>query len=245
MDIKKTTYPQNLIDDFIKYFEDEIVIDPGNMDIKNGISAAIAMLPDQEQIALTMRYRYLYTLEEVGDHFGVTRERARQIIVRATRKLMLSPRRFLIIQGLEGYIKSQAELRASTLSKIKLREEYNKGYKNGLAVATGEVEDPSITYEPVKVADMQLSVAATNCLLRANFVTLEDVLNADKDAILRIRNLGNKRAGEVAEKLNELGFPGSAWAEFLEYWSKSKMLIDNNISYENIIDFAIDEEDTE
>lgn len=243
MDIKQTTYPQNLIEEFIKYFDEDIEINCNNPDIRNGINAAIAMLSDQDQLALTMRYRYLYTLDEIGNHFGITRERARQIIKRATRNLIVRPRRFLIMQGIEGYINSQAELRASTLSKIKLREEYEKGYANGYAVANGEDEVENISYEPVKVADLQLSVGATNCLLRANYTTLADVLNADKDAILRIRNLGKKRAGEIGQRLSELGFPDSAWSEFIEFWSQAKAPIDTGLSNENFIDFAVDEED--
>lgn len=243
MDIKNTTYPQNLIDEFSKYFDEDIEINCNNADIKNGISAAIAMLSEQDQLALTMRYRYLYTFEEIGNHFGITRERARQIIIRATRNLVVRPRRFLIMQGLEGYINSQAELRANTLTRIRLREEYDKGYANGFAVAKGEDEVVEVSHEPVKVSDMQLSVSTTNCLIRANYTTLVDVLNADKESILRIRNLGNKKAGEVAHKLKELGFPESAWGEFISYWTQEKTPVDTNLSLENFIDFDVDEED--
>jgi RNA polymerase primary sigma factor len=55
------------------------------------IAAALNHLTDRERSVLEMRYGLSdgqpHTLEEVGREFGVTRERVRQIEVKALRKL--------------------------------------------------------------------------------------------------------------------------------------------------------------
>ena len=52
---------------------------------------AVDKLNDREAAILKMRYGLengeAHTLEEVGQHFGITRERVRQIEIKALRKL--------------------------------------------------------------------------------------------------------------------------------------------------------------
>jgi RNA polymerase primary sigma factor len=82
----------SLLGDFI---EDDKV--PGPVDaasrqlLKEQIRSALGVLSDREREVLEMRFGLLdgqdHTLEEVGRHFGVTRERIRQIEAKALRKL--------------------------------------------------------------------------------------------------------------------------------------------------------------
>lgn len=58
-------------------------------EIQHCVRKAVKMLPEREQLALVLRFGFdgqPRTLEEVGVHLGLTRERARQIIVIATKK---------------------------------------------------------------------------------------------------------------------------------------------------------------
>ena len=59
-------------------------------------------LPEREETILRLRYgiggKRAWTLEEVADRFGVTRERIRQLEVRALRK-MRHPRRALHVKS--------------------------------------------------------------------------------------------------------------------------------------------------
>lgn len=59
--------------------------------LKDQIRQALGVLSDREREVLEMRFGLLdgqdHTLEEVGKHFGVTRERIRQIEAKALRKL--------------------------------------------------------------------------------------------------------------------------------------------------------------
>ncbi len=82
----------SLLGDFI---EDDKV--PGPVDaaarqlLKEQVRAALAVLSEREREVLEMRFGLRdgqeHTLEEVGKHFGVTRERIRQIEAKALRKL--------------------------------------------------------------------------------------------------------------------------------------------------------------
>lgn len=77
------------------FIEDENI--PGPVDaaskqlLKEQIRNALGVLSDREREVLQMRFGLLdgqdHTLEEVGKHFGVTRERIRQIEAKALRKL--------------------------------------------------------------------------------------------------------------------------------------------------------------
>ena len=59
--------------------------------LKEQVRGALQVLNDREREVLEMRFGLIdgqyHTLEEVGKHFGVTRERIRQIEAKALRKL--------------------------------------------------------------------------------------------------------------------------------------------------------------
>ena len=66
-----------------------------HINLREQIEAALRTLPERETLVLRMRYGLgdgrEYTLEEVGQHFKLTRERIRQIELKALRALQLSP----------------------------------------------------------------------------------------------------------------------------------------------------------
>ncbi len=82
----------SLLGDFI---EDDKILGPvdaaSRQLLKEQIRAALGVLSDREREVLEMRFGLQdgqdHTLEEVGRHFGVTRERIRQIEAKALRKL--------------------------------------------------------------------------------------------------------------------------------------------------------------
>ena len=62
--------------------------------LREDVAQALTVLMDRERQILEMRFglnrRQPLTLDEIGDHFGLTRERIRQIQVEALRKLRIS-----------------------------------------------------------------------------------------------------------------------------------------------------------
>ncbi len=66
-----------------------------HINLREQIEAALRTLPERETMVLRMRYGLgdgrEYTLEEVGQHFNLTRERIRQIELKALKALQHSP----------------------------------------------------------------------------------------------------------------------------------------------------------
>ena len=79
--------------------EDTTVASPGAAVLAQDLSAhlerAVARLTPKEQTVLRMRFgigeKEPHTLEEIGQHFALTRERIRQIEIRALAKLRQHP----------------------------------------------------------------------------------------------------------------------------------------------------------
>ena len=55
------------------------------------------------------------------------------------------------------------------------------------------------------LAELQLSVRATNCLETENINTVRDLVTRNEDLLLEVRNFGDTTLTEVKEKLDELG----------------------------------------
>ncbi len=57
----------------------------------------------------------------------------------------------------------------------------------------------------LSLAELKLSVRATNCLESENIHTVRDLVARTEDQLLEVRNFGETTLNEVQEKLNELG----------------------------------------
>ena len=222
--IKKTSsYPQNLMDDLNAFTNGEIQVDCSDEDKRMGVFAALATLTEREQYVVMLRYQQFLTLEEIGLRVELTKSRIGQIIQTVYQKLLHPKRYNLYMHGFQGYIDLEANKRADHIIKAQLYEEYRKGYETGYNDAKDGKQSLWDGGCSIAVADLDLSVRAINCLMRANYKTVGDLLAVTTiDEINRIRNLGTRCAGEVAYKLNELGIVGTAWDEFRQYWRINK-----------------------
>ncbi len=57
----------------------------------------------------------------------------------------------------------------------------------------------------MSIEDMDLSVRSSNCLRRANILTVEDLVKKSKDDMLKVKNLGSKSLDEIIKKLQSYG----------------------------------------
>lgn len=225
-------WPYNLLDDLVgakiyghreheEDFWDEIISD----DQMNGLNEALASLTLREQDAIKLYYQDGLNLEESGKHFGVTKERVRQIIAKAVRKLRHPSRLKLIQYGAKG-VKQESECKArkidverqmAELEELE-REIYSRrvladiaekecgsrekrlnehGWKP-YAAADGTIANAS----NIMVEDMELSVRSYNCLKRAGVNNLADLMERmESGGLLRVRNLGHKSIMELCEKV--------------------------------------------
>ena len=66
--------------------------------------------------------------------------------------------------------------------------------------------DPAIESKlNMSLAELKLSVRATNCLESENIHTVRDLVRRTEDQLLEVRNFGETTLNEVQEKLTELG----------------------------------------
>ena len=212
-------YPQNLIS-AINNMSMEANMDYWSIiDIRQGLSIALSTLPEREETMVLLRYKYCVTLEKIGGYYGLSKERARQIINEALQKLAEKSRRRFFEKGLKYYLDSEAELRARNIEESILRNEYNRGYEDGYENCKkiyGITQIPvKLLQEPIERLD--LSVKAFNVLKRAGANTVGDLLTyCEAEDIMRIRNMGKRSVQEIANKLNEYGICNKAWKDFLD-----------------------------
>ena len=135
----------------------------------------------REKDALLFRFGDNMTQLQVGDIFGVTRERAHQIEAKALRKLR-HPTRW-------AYIKDGIDINAEKIKALELaKAEKNK-----------KIQD--LQFEKIGIEHLDFSVRAFNCLYRAGYRTLKDLILATDEDLQHIRNAGQHTVNEITNKI--------------------------------------------
>lgn len=101
----KEPYPRNLlltINEGTRHTVG-IPIESITQDNINGLLFALTTLPDREQEMIRLRFVERWTYAAIGQVFGISLERTRQILVRAIRKLRDPNHLPYIKHGLQGY----------------------------------------------------------------------------------------------------------------------------------------------
>lgn len=207
-------YPYNL---FAKIFTNEWDADklslvmelPMTDDRWKGLNHILHTLNEREQQAISVYFQnYDLSLEKAGKLLGVTRERFRQILNKAVRKLRHPTR---VIYILKGYEIASGELRQKIFETRKKEiDAVNLLIDNKIDLLKSKLNGPStellnsVTNE-VSIVDLDLSVRSTNCLSRAGVKTLEDLSKMTINDLWRVRNLGRKSLEEIIIKLKDFG----------------------------------------
>lgn len=187
--IDKTQWPENLFNDIL--VPNERYFCPENLD---GLYQALDdFLTIREYAIIAERYHDGKTLNEIAELENVTKERIRQIIQKALRKLGRE-RSIEMIFGKYGttslLIKFKHELETEKVRLDTYREKILgqdiRDYPKAFGVTIDDISG--------------MSVRTYNCLARAGYYFISDLLKAlveNPDAISRIRNLGPKGVEEV------------------------------------------------
>lgn len=210
----KEEYPHNLLLSIKITTANEIVL-PQEItpDILAGIEYSLSTLDNRERDIIRFRFLDRKTYDEIGKVFNISNGRARQIEMKAFRKLR-EPRRWnYILYGVEGNLKRR--------SAQEYQKGYNLGYNMGYKDAgIRQSEPPSapLCSEDVKELPLEalhLSSRSYSCLVRAGYCTVGDIFDIDELDICRIRNFGRISSDEVARKLKEIGIENTSWDKFI------------------------------
>lgn len=204
-------YPINLLISVhsITTETDECPKDIWDYDIRQ-FKYLITLLTDHEQRVIQFRYQLGMTLDETAAAFGLTRERIRQIQLKAERKLRYwSANKGIYVVDRKKYDDLKTEHQHLMTEYYKLRSKYE-------ALSHEKViseELPIIEIDKITLEELDLSVRSYNCLKRADINTLKDILDFDKNqqntepgrqqnrTWMTIRNLGKKSNMEIAKKV--------------------------------------------
>lgn len=193
-------------------------------DVQETIHTAIESLTEREQTVVKAAYCDDLELSEVGKLIGVGKERARQILSHAMRKLRHPRRLRYICLGQGQYVSTkkvqeslqedfELSLKTYMLEDITLdmRQVFERKFKIAKeAVLNGNFR-PYIAKKLtpaamlVTIDELDLSIRAYNCLKRAAINTVGDICNMTPSQLKKVRNLGKKCYDEVLEKLDRLG----------------------------------------
>ena len=197
----KEEYPQNLI---------EAIIDDNSQqlpcDFNQTLAYILAGMSEREQRVIEMYFRYNMTYMQIGKTFNVTQERIRQIKEKAIRKLRHPSRLNLLKTGIRNQIRDAYDKGRQETTNTYLKVMTNKISKieNTLKINTDN-DNTKIPIKPTSIEDINLSVRSYNVLKRAGCNTLESIAKLSRNEFTKIRNLGQRSAEEILEKLHEHG----------------------------------------
>ena len=181
-------YPYSMIYEIIETKE------PIMLSLETITNALVSTLNERERRILEMHYRDGMTLENIGAREGVSKERIRQILAKAVRK-MKNPR---FIKKMEVIPKSDyIELETKYKALLAEREEPSE------QPASETMAEIPIRHTPIE--KLELSVRSYNCLKRSKKDTIGDVMDMTFTEMLHIRNLGRRSAEEIANRLADMG----------------------------------------
>ena len=183
-------YPLNLVQDILGSDLETVYIP--------GVGAALSLLTERERQMLSARYERGLTLEQLGKEQGVTRERIRQIIAKAIRKLRHPSysRKFLGMSIVEHY-QILAEKERSMIEKEQAIHAYYSAHSDR------NPPEKSIELQPIE--NLDLSIRSYNCLTRAGKKTIGDIAETPYGELLKVRNLGRRSLQEIVAKMRASG----------------------------------------
>ena len=203
-------YPKNLL---AHIYSSEFGLDASAVKFSEDVEAVLdylfSTLGERTGEVLRMRYKGGKSLEQIGDAFSISRERARQIIVDAERRLRNPRRRLFLETGIAGMLREakaeghreayEAELgevsrKLDRLFKIVVAISGNVSLKDPLVVQEGSLPE---NWRELPIDTLCLSTRSYNGLRRAGISRIGQLADCEDLEILSIRNLGVRSVQEI------------------------------------------------
>lgn len=182
-------------------------------DARETLEYIMDTLDPREAGVFMSQYRDNMTYAKIGELYGgITRERVRQIIVKALRKLRHPSRTKILRMGREVYLSSLAaeneEKKREYAARVAALEELIQTQETDIDEYQSKLFDLNkrlhLNSNPLNMSidDLDLTVRSWNCLRLAGIETVWDIINYSD--LFKIRNLGQKSYNEIQEKLRLL-----------------------------------------
>lgn len=177
-------YPINL---FLDIFDCEKIEDCLKTEDMNDVICGLQfvlnnMLNGRERKAVVMKYEQKMSLQSISEEFGVTRERVRQIVAKALRKMRHPTRRRYIEYGYNGFLDYEKSLKEKEAEK--------------------ELED-KLHPQNISIDCIDFDIRSYNVLRRGGIEKLGDIKSIEQ--IMKFRNAGAKTVVNIVDKLKEYG----------------------------------------
>lgn len=190
-------YPYNLIMDICDSTDKDGEPRAFSIELFNEV---LLDLTERESLCIKEYYKEHLTLDEIGKRHMITRERVRQILAKAERKLK-HPARVKRMQAVSLY--DYLDLLYEN-KKLKAENETLR-----LACPYPELKDEPTekTAYDLKVDEvLNLSMRTSNCLKRAGIFTIGDLTEKTETEMMRIRNFGKRSLTELKLKMGDKGY---------------------------------------
>lgn len=194
MSRKKKEYPYNLLEEVFTYKEYELteITD----DMAAGLAHAISVLGERREAILRMYYAEGKNAREIAEHFGVSSSAICSMKRNAVMRLRRPDAMCYITYGLKGF--------EERIQRLRLEKEVKKNSEQYQQVMG------------VRFEELDLSVRSFNCLRRAGFVMIRDIVDLNEDEIIGIKNMSWKQYDEIGRKLLARGVFDSVWIGMIQ-----------------------------
>lgn len=190
----KNPYPLNLLTDVLDITEFEIP--EITKDIVSGLEYASSLLGERRNEILKMFYKEGLSVPRIAEFFNVSKSAIYTLKRNAIMRLRRPKCICYLIYGKEGF--EQRE-RKQLLDMQTKRD--------------------SIEYKEImkiRFEELDLSVRSFNCLRRAGFIMIGDIVDLTEDEIIHIKNISWKQYDEIGRALLAKGVTESTWLDFID-----------------------------
>lgn len=190
----KNTYPLNLLTEVLAKTEFETP--EITEDIVAGLEYASSTLGERRNEILKLFYKEGLSVPRIAEFFKVSKSAIYTLKRNAIMRLRRPKCICYLIYGKAGF----EERERKRLLDMQLKRD-SMEYK----------EIMKIRFE-----ELDLSVRSFNCLRRAGYVVIGDIVNLTEDEIIHIKNISWKQYDEIGRALLAKGVTESAWLDFID-----------------------------
>lgn len=194
MKIMKLPYPENLLTAIFE--RTGIEVPEITEDIEAGLEYAVSTLDDRRQTILRLRFQENISQRKVAEMLGVSPSAIGSMERDSIFKLHRPPVVAYLMYGKTGYENRMEQMRLQDEA-----ERNTEAYKKIMGI---------------RFEELDLSIRAFNCLRRAGYETIGDIVDLTEEDIIHIKNISWKQYDEIGRKLLARGVSESAWIGFIQ-----------------------------